>query len=154
MAKGFPIPPKAEIKPEEVKTNGADIVKAITADDDTNAGVFSLIETDDNGEFVAELTEEELDAYAKGVLAGDEDVRGLQVGMTFGSFQEAADEADKLNKEFAPADDSDESKADAIVDARAAAFDVPDVGMEEEAPPEDEFGELGNEPMLDQFGGY
>lgn len=152
--KAFPMPSKSMID----ETRGgigveSDFFQTICNEDGTVAGVFTKVAVDEDGNFVGELDGQALAKYAQGVLAGDEDTKGLLIGATIDgedAMDKANDEADRLNSEFAPpAEAADEDKAKAVVDAKAAGIEEPEESEEEY--PEEDYSDIEDEPILDQL---
>lgn len=140
--KKFPIPPKSELKADEIESEEIEIteepesglIKTFSNDDNTKAVNLLVVETDEDGNFVARIGKDELREIADDILSGGEDTRGLQVGDVYDgdtAYADADEEAMRLVDEHGPDDveASDEELASAAMAIKDDSKEFKSVGF-------------------------
>lgn len=114
---GFPIPANRPMfgEPE----GGGEFIVSFANEAGDKAVVLTTVEVID-GETVEQHTRGDLEGYAQGLMDGEEDTMGLQIGDIFEGETAEADasaEADRLNTEYDPGADATDEDLIAAVDA-------------------------------------
>ena len=169
MNPGFPIPAskpmfggEEDIGIEAKPLPEGETFRAFVNDEGDKAVVLATAEVND-GEVIERIPPADLEEYAEDLLDGGIDDRNLQIGTIYegdGAEAEAKAEALRLEQDFKPADESDESLAEAIEKAQGGGSakepfpedeGAPEMGAGLDEEDEDLGEEAEEEPMLGQL---